>query len=97
MGYADGTGAAATFNSPMGIGADGSGYVYVADTGNSTIRKINDTTGAVTTIAGMALTNAFADGPASAARFFAPRGVVFGGGALYILDSGNHILRKLQP
>jgi sugar lactone lactonase YvrE len=42
-GYADGTGAAASFNGPNGIAADGVGNIYVADTGNSTVRKITQT------------------------------------------------------
>src|SRR5258706_573613 len=39
-GSADGTGSAARFYAPQGVAVDGSGNVYVADTGNDTIRKI---------------------------------------------------------
>jgi hypothetical protein len=51
-GNVDGTGAAARFNGPKGIAADSAGNLFVADTGNNTIRKLVVATGAVTTFAG---------------------------------------------
>ena len=53
LGYTDGTGAAASFNRPMGITTDGTN-LYVADTGDGVIRKIVISTGVVTTLAGSA-------------------------------------------
>src|SRR5205814_1888170 len=52
-GSTDGTGPAASFNLPDGVAADGAGNVYVADSGNHTIRKIT-AAGAVTTVVGVA-------------------------------------------
>jgi hypothetical protein len=85
-GSADGTGAAARFNAPEGVAVDSFGAIFVADTGNHTIRKVS-TTGVVTTLAGTAGTGAFADGPVAAALFKGPVDLgVDGSGILYVLD-----------
>ena len=95
-GAADGPAAAARFDGPKGIASDGTN-LYLADTGNHTIRKVVIATGAVTTIAGSAGQVGSADGTAAAARFNQPYGIAFGGGALWITDRGNHTIRRLTP
>ncbi len=94
-GFADGTGAAATFNQPQGLATDGVN-VYVADTFNETIRKIVIATGAVTTLAGQATVPGFADGTGAAATFFAPSGITTDDTNLYVGDYGNDIIRKIS-
>ena len=95
-GSADGTGASASFNGPQSITTDGAGTLYVADTGNDTIRKVVIATGAVTTIAGTPLMAGSTDGTGAAARFNAPQGVsIDGNGNLWIADTGNATVRKL--
>ncbi|HKD54294.1 MAG TPA: hypothetical protein VKB72_08720, partial [Steroidobacteraceae bacterium] len=96
-GSSDGTGAAASFSSPQGVATDSDGNVYVADTGNSTIRKITST-GVVTTLAGIAGMTGSTDGVGAAARFNSPLGVaVDSGGNVYVADTGNDLIRKITP
>jgi sugar lactone lactonase YvrE len=94
-GAADGVGSAAQFNRPAGLASDTAGNLYVADSGNSTIRKITPN-GAVTTIAGQAGTIGVADGSGHEARFSQPRGVAVDTlGDIYIADTGNDTIRKM--
>ncbi|HXY55793.1 MAG TPA: hypothetical protein VEM40_14100 [Nitrospirota bacterium] len=89
-----GGGEAARFNSPYGITTDGTN-IYVADSNNSTIRKILISTGAVTTIAGTAGIAGATDGTGAAARFNHPFGITTDGKNLYVADSFNHAIRKI--
>lgn len=95
-GTADGTGSAARFQYPGGVAVDAGGNVYVADTGNHTIRKITPS-GVVTTFAGYPTSYGSGDGPRLAARFFYPRGVAIGhGGDIYVADSANSTIRRIS-
>jgi sugar lactone lactonase YvrE len=96
-GSADGMGSAARFYYPYGVAVDQTGNVYVADSYNSTIRKVTSA-GVVTTLAGSASLSGSADGTGSAARFYVPKGVTVGGtGDVYVADSANHTIRKISP
>ena len=80
-------GSAARFDSPSGVAVDSAGNVYVADTGNHTIRKVTPA-GVVTTLAGLAGSSGSADGTGSAARFNYPSGVaVDSAGNVYVADT----------
>jgi sugar lactone lactonase YvrE len=93
IGSADGTGSAARFNQPWGLTSDGAGTLYVADTYNSTIRKVTPA-GVVTTLAGLAGSKGSADGAGSAARFEYVIGVsVDTSGHLFVPDEGNDTIR----
>jgi len=90
----NGAGTAASFNQPFGITVDASGNVYVADTYNNLIRKIN-LAGNVSTFAGSG--NEGADnGAGEIASFLTPYGVtVDTSGNLYVADLGNNLIRKI--
>jgi len=95
IGSADGTGAAARFNNPVGVATDSSGNLFVADRYNDTIRKITPA-GVVTTLAGSATVSGSADGTGSAARFSSPYGVATdSAGNVYVADQLNDTIRKI--
>ena len=96
-GSTDATGAAARFNFPQGVATDSAGNVYVADSGNSTLRKITSA-GLVTTLAGTAGVLGSTDAAGAAASFRGPTGVATdSAGNVYVADSSNNTLRKITP
>ena len=79
-----------------GVAIDGAGNIYVADTGNSVIRKIT-ANGTVSTLAGIAGVSGALDGAAATATFAIPSGVtVDAAGNVYVADTGNHKIRKIS-
>ena len=95
-GFADGTGAAATFNNPCGLALDSSGNLLVADRLNKRVRKVTPA-GVATTVAGSG-TYGFADGPVATAQFSALEGVAVGAsGNVYVADFNNHLIRMISP
>ncbi len=96
-GSTDGAGGAARFRYPIGLAADAAGNVYVADGGDSTIRKITPA-GLVTTVAGSAGNWGSLDGIGSAAQFNTPQGICLDlSGNIYVTDGGNGLIRKIDP
>lgn len=94
-GSADGTGTAAKFDSPQGLAIDATGNLYVADTGNHTIRKITPA-GVVTTFAGLARVSGNTNATGGAARFNRPRKLaVDTAGNIYVTEAGNDGVRKI--
>ncbi len=101
-GAADLTGTAATFWSPIGVATDGT-YVYVGDTDNHKIRKINISTKEVTTVTGSpnaAGTAGYNDKALvvtlAKALFNKPAGLALVGTNLYVADSYNHTIRLVD-
>lgn len=86
----------AQFNWPTGVAIDNLGNIYIADSNNNSIRKI-DRDGNVSTLAGIGYPG-FADGPRRIAHFKFPTGIAVDRmGNVYVSDSGNHRIRKIIP
>lgn len=88
----------AQLNAPSAVALDSAGNLYIADTANNRIRKVNFATNIISTVAGTGGTTFSGDGlPATDASISAPRGIVFdAAGNLYIADSGNHAIRMVS-
>ena len=98
QGFADGTGAAASFNGPVGVAViPSSGVIVVADEGNHRIRLVTYPGGVVTTLAGSS--QGFADGTGAAASFNGPHGVAVipSSGVIVVGDTSNHRIRLVTP
>ena len=96
-GTTDGSGSNARFNQPEGIAINAAGTIlYVADTGNHTIRSVT-TNGTVTTYAGTAGTPGSANLTGTSASFNTPQGVaVDSAGNVYVADTGNQLIRLIS-
>jgi len=96
MGSADGKGAEASFSNLMGVATDTAGNIYVADSQNNLIRKI-DPEGIVSTLAGSGQPGS-KDGKGAAASFFNPAAIsVDKKGDVYVADKQNNLVRKISP
>ena len=94
-GYRDGPGASALLGSPAGLYADGTGNLLFADTGNFVIRELSLDDDTVSTYAGEQSTGS-EDGVGAQARFDAPQGLATDGPNVYVADTGNETIRKIN-
>jgi len=94
-GSANGTGQSARFAALSGITTDGKN-LYVADSGNNTIRRVSIAFGNVSTMAGRVGSPGSANGTGRAASFSSPKGITTDGTNLYVADSGNNTIRKIS-
>ena len=92
----DGQATGAKINKPNNISVDASGNIYIADTGNHRIRKV-DADGIITTVAGTGSRGYSGEGTAINEKINKPAGVsVDASGNIYIADTGNHRIRKVD-
>ena len=93
-----GPGTKAQLNQPHEIRFGPDGQLYIADTSNHAVRKLDVRTGMITTIAGTGKQGYSGDGgPATAATFRQAISIQFGpGGDLYVVDIGNHVIRRID-
>ena len=86
----------ATLDAPAGVFVDSAGAVYIADTGNNRIRKVS-TAGIISTIAGIDTAGFSGDGAlATSAKLNGPTAVYARGGNVYIADTGNNRIRRIN-
>ncbi len=86
----------AQLNGPTGVALDGAGNLYIADSSNHRIRKV-DTSGNITTVAGSGLIGFGGDGDsATAAKLWNPKGVAVSGNNLYIAEEMNQRIRLVD-
>jgi DNA-binding beta-propeller fold protein YncE len=88
----------AMLNAPSAVAVDGEGNLYIADTGNHRIRRVDAATGVITTVVGNGRPGFSGDGgSATEARLRLPAGVAADGeGNLFIADTGNHRVRRVD-
>jgi sugar lactone lactonase YvrE len=92
----EGPATSAQLNLPSGVAVDLAGNLFIADSWNQRIRKV-DTTGTITTVAGGGNDGLGDGGPATSAQLSLPSGLaVDAAGNLFIADLGNNRIRKVD-
>lgn len=91
---------AATLNQPHEIRFDKDGHIFIADMANQVIRRIDASTGIITTVAGKGRQRSYTGdgGPATEATLNSPHSIQFApDGTLFICDVSNHVIRTVDP
>lgn len=93
-----GLASAASLDAPTQVLVDPNGNIYVADNYNNRVRRIDQATGIITTIAGTTAGFSGDGGPATAAQFRRPRAMAMDAtGNLYVADLDNRRVRRITP
>jgi large repetitive protein len=89
----------ANLSHPNGLAFDGDHFLYISDTGNNVIRRVDMSTGIITTVVGNGTAGFAGDGgSATAGMLNYPWGIALGGdGSLYIADLSNNRIRRVSP
>lgn len=91
----------ASFNDPEGVAFDAAGNLYISDFTDQRVRRVDAVTSVITTYAGpgpgyCCATNLGDGGPATSANLYEPEGLAYGNGGLYIADTGNCRVRRVD-
>ena len=81
---------------PLGVTGTEDGILYIADTYNSRIKRIDPSDAVTTTVFGLGGDGGFADGDADTAQFDEPGGLDYADGRLYVADTNNHAIRVID-
>jgi DNA-binding beta-propeller fold protein YncE len=95
FGDVDGEVGTSRLQHPLGVTGDENGLLYIADTYNSRIKRIDPATNITTTLYGVD-DHGFRDGNADAAAFYEPGGLDYADGRLYVADTNNHAIRVID-
>jgi sugar lactone lactonase YvrE len=94
--FTAGTATSSKLSAPNGVALDSSGNLYIADTGDHAVAKVN-TSGTLSYFAGTGTSGTITAGAATSSKLNSPAGVAFdGSGNAYIADSGNHEVLKVN-
>ena len=94
FGDRDGRGDSVRLQHPLGVAVH-NGRVFIADTYNHKIKLLEPSTGKVSTFAGTGEPGS-ADGPANRAQFHEPGGIAIAGDTIFVADTNNHAIRKID-
>jgi hypothetical protein len=94
-GSTDGAVATARFNNPYGLSYEPGGFIWVADSLNNTVRRIDLGTNMVSTVAGTALQSGTTNATGTAARFNRPFNVAAAPGRVFVNDFNNNLIRAI--
>ncbi len=90
---------AAAMGNPTGLALDALGSLYIADPGNARIRRVDATSGVITTVVGNGTVGLSPDGTvAASASVSEPNGIAIdAAGNLYFSETGNNVVRRVAP
>lgn len=96
FGDVDGEVGVSRLQHPLAVVGAEDGVLYIADTYNSRIKRVDLATNTTTTVFGLGSPGGFRDGSAETAEFDEPGGLAYHDGTLYVADTNNHAIRAID-
>jgi thiol-disulfide isomerase/thioredoxin len=96
FGDVDGVVGTSRLQHPLGVVGTPDGFLYITDTYNNKIKRVDSTTDETTGVFGSGETGGFRDGDGGSAQFDEPGGLDYADGRLYVADTNNHAIRVID-